>query len=68
MQERSERMEREMPGLIEMRKWIVTGVVAGLAMILGALFKLAIVDPGLQQEKMTSAITTAVAEALKAKP
>lgn len=68
VQERSERMEREMPGLIEMRKWIVTGVVAGLAMILGALFKLAIVDPSLQQENMTSAITTAVVEALKAKP
>lgn len=37
-------IEKYMPGLLETRKWVVGGVLAGIAMIGGALFKLVILD------------------------
>jgi len=60
LQERVEITEREMPGLIEMRKWVVTGIVAGIGMVMAALFKLAIIDPAKQQEQITQAVIQAM--------
>lgn len=60
LQERVSNAEREMPGLIEMRKWVVTGIVAGIGMVMAALFKLAIIDPAKQQEQITQAVIQAM--------
>lgn len=60
LQDRVTKVEREMPGLIEMRKWVVLGVVSGIGMVMVALFKLAIVDPAEQQEQITQAVVQAM--------
>lgn len=36
--------ELEMPGLREMRKWVIGGIIAVVAMVCGALVKLVVVD------------------------
>jgi hypothetical protein len=43
--ERLATVELEMPGLKEMRKYVVMGIVTGALMIGGALLKLVVIDP-----------------------
>lgn len=42
--ERIGKIESDMPGLRELRRWVITGVLAGLGMMGAALGKLVIVD------------------------
>lgn len=37
-------VEQELPGLRELRKWVIAGVLAGVGMVGAALFKLVLVD------------------------
>lgn len=43
-EKRLQEVERNLPALLEMRKWVVTGVLAGVGMMGAALVKLVIVD------------------------
>jgi len=38
-------VERDMPGLKELRRWVVAGVLAGVGMMGAALIKLVVIDP-----------------------
>ena len=49
-------LERDQPGLLEVRRWIISGVVAGVAMIGLALAKLVILDPITQQRMLSEVI------------
>lgn len=49
-------LERDHPGLLEVRRWIISGVVAGVAMIGLALAKLVILDPITQQRMLSEVI------------
>jgi hypothetical protein len=51
MQEHDERLkhiERELPGLREIRRWVIGGVLAGVTMMGTALMKLVIIDQPLK--------------------
>lgn len=55
-EKRLQRVEQELPGLQETRKWVVAGVLAGISMMGGALIKLVVVDvPRMQQYAPASA-------------
>jgi hypothetical protein len=43
-EERLQSIERDLPGLRELRKWVITGVLGGIGMMGLALGKLVIVD------------------------
>lgn len=43
-EDRLQAIERDLPGLRELRKWVVAGVLAGVGMLGTALVKLVIVD------------------------
>lgn len=43
-EKRLQTVERDMPGLKELRRWVIAGVVAGVGMVGTALFKLVIID------------------------
>jgi len=43
-EDRLKAVERDMPGLKELRKYVVAGVVAGIGLMAGALAKLVIID------------------------
>lgn len=48
-EERLQSIERDLPGLKELRRWVITGVLAGVGMMGTALVKLVIIDvPRLQ--------------------
>lgn len=63
MQEHDTRLkdiERDLPGLREIRRWVIGGVLAGVAMMGTALMKLVIIDQPLkyhQQAPTTQPIT-----------
>ena len=42
---RIQTIERDLPGLRELRKWVVAGVIAGIGMMGAALVKLVLYDP-----------------------
>ena len=42
-EDRIRAIEKELPGLIESRKWVVMGILAGLAMLLTAMVKVVLV-------------------------
>lgn len=42
---RIQSIERDLPGLRELRKWVVAGVIAGIGMMGAALVKLVLYDP-----------------------
>lgn len=44
-EERLRSVELDMPGLKELRKWVIGGVIAGVGMLGASLIKLVIVDP-----------------------
>lgn len=44
-EDRIRKMEQQIPPLLELRRWVVTGILAGLSMMGVALMKLVIVDP-----------------------
>lgn len=44
-EERIQRIEQQLPGLAELRKWVVGGIIAALGMMGAAIVKLVIVDP-----------------------
>jgi C4-dicarboxylate-specific signal transduction histidine kinase len=44
-EERIQRIEQQLPGLAELRKWVVGGIIAALGMMGAAIIKLVIVDP-----------------------
>lgn len=46
LDERLDEMEKAMPGLLEMRKWVVIGVLAGVGMIGAALVTMVLRVPG----------------------
>lgn len=53
-------VEQELPGLRELRKWVIAGVLAGVAMVGTALVKLVIVDvPRIPQYAAPTATPTA---------
>lgn len=43
-EQRIKEIELAMPGLKEMRKWVVTGIIAGVGMLGVALLKLVVID------------------------
>lgn len=43
-EKRIQQVERDMPGLKELRRWVIGGVLAGLGMVGTALFKLVVID------------------------
>lgn len=43
-EERLQSIERDLPGLKELRRWVITGVLAGVGMMGTALMKLVIID------------------------
>ena len=49
-------LEREIPALVETRKWVVSGVVAGVGMVLAALVKTVVVDPAALQAEIARAV------------
>lgn len=49
-------LERDMPSLIELRKWVIGGMLAGIGMMGVALFKMVLVDP-MQAVSRTTAET-----------
>lgn len=59
-------IEANMPGLKELRKWVMLGILSGVGMMFAALFKLVILDPSVEYSKQQDMISTAVERALNA--
>jgi hypothetical protein len=47
---RLQHVERVMPGLVEVRKWIITGLLAGVALMCTAMLQAVVWGPAQQQE------------------
>lgn len=61
-------VEVEMPGLKELRRWVIGGILAALAMMGGAIFKLAISDQSVMIKSLVAEIrATAATQAKEAK-
>lgn len=50
LDKRLDTVEREMPSLLETRKWVVGGVLAAVGMMAAAIFQLTILAPALQSQ------------------
>lgn len=44
-EKRLQEIERTMPGLKELRRWVIAGVLAGVGMLGTAVVKMALIDP-----------------------
>lgn len=58
LHERVDIVEVEMPGLLELRKWVIAGILAALSMMGLSLFKLAVYNPYVGQQDLSALIST----------
>ena len=62
---RLQTIEVHMPALIELRKWVIGGILAGLGMVGVAIFKLVLVDQQVVSQREMMLISAAVERATR---
>ncbi len=60
LSDRVSTVEQAMPGLLELRRWVIAGILGALAMLGAAVVKLSITDQSSMAKVVSQAVVTAV--------